>query len=1035
MKNEGLTPAQVVARATETTANLPRATSEGRKHSSPVTPLWVKDFLEALQEFLKLTGYTLTPLGVRLLFWCGVISFACVAIWAVLNFVNQIRKVWREIRPYDEAEAKHVARRRQFASHIEAEIRRLNSQEDWSDHRFAELEAEVEAEGRRRKRSLLGRRRLGVRREKSLSTALANSEDRLILLEGEPGAGKSVALRYLASKLAQEAMKSRDVKSLIPLYVNLKTIERPKDAAVDVALIKAHVVKMLNRPNDRDIAQFITDEFERGLREGTWLFLFDSFDEIPEVLSSTSADTIIRSYADAIADFLHGFNTCRGIIASRHFRGPGELEWPRFRILALSDERRKMLIRRADLPVEIERDLIGSVDVLNVELASLSRNPMYLGLLCEYAYSHHRFPPNAHVVFEDHVERRLKRDAALVKQRFAVDAESVRFAAETAAFCMSEKEGLGLSPPRGALVQSMKEAGFTNAPEVHLDALEFIKLGRAETGELGPAFTFSHRRFQEYFATHVVLQHPDRVSAHTLLTDARWRETAVVMLQTHDASKIRSLLAEAERLVREQQVQLAPLIEALRADQQTPRETEDEDTAQVPVRKPVEWPPLTLHLAGLLQAGFVQSSTMPPSIQEPLGEILLAASTSGVLMDRKWALEVAGGVHERVLATLLRDAFKSPSHTMVDVAYRQVARLSSVPDDIAASIRRAMVMLFATRRLKRERDATRAHVSRLNPAKEFLRALSLLEAAPRIDTIIHLAVLALLYAYEQTNAQSYIPLGAFFVLFLYNVVTRPWLAYWVATPAFMVGPSLIVTYLRFGLYVVVVGLSSHKDGTLWILVAYAALWSPGAFAAVRTGIGLASYAWPLLPIWPLMWTVRHGRSMMVSLREVWKFAVILVASLAGAVWFVIYLATLIAPWIQYVSLTIAAIASITAIAHFLPDRIRDLLVLRRIKRAAVIILTVPQIIETMQRFRTLGAKARYLRYVREVVEIEVTSDSVRQILEASVAIEDAVATRRTARELGGIMAGSEQSDVLDATIELTDHLRNTASRQSQPHVS
>ena len=42
-------------------------------------------------------------------------------------------------------------------------------------------------------------------------------------------------------------------------------------------------------------------------------------------------------------------NECRGIVASRYFRGPGGLGWPRFRILALSDEYRRKLIHQADL--------------------------------------------------------------------------------------------------------------------------------------------------------------------------------------------------------------------------------------------------------------------------------------------------------------------------------------------------------------------------------------------------------------------------------------------------------------------------------------------------------------------------------------------------------------------------------------------------------------------------------------------------------------------------------------------------------------
>lgn len=59
------------------------------------------------------------------------------------------------------------------------------------------------------------------------------------------------------------------------------------------------------------------DEFDWGLRTGTWLFLFDSFDEIPDILGSTETDTVVEEYADALFHFLHGMNQCRGVVASR----------------------------------------------------------------------------------------------------------------------------------------------------------------------------------------------------------------------------------------------------------------------------------------------------------------------------------------------------------------------------------------------------------------------------------------------------------------------------------------------------------------------------------------------------------------------------------------------------------------------------------------------------------------------------------------------------------------------------------------------
>jgi len=177
-------------------------------------------------------------------------------------------------------------------------------------------------------------------------------------------------------------MKDKSIKSVIPLYINLKKLERSSKVKINRELIEYFVKQELNRVNDRDIEQFLDEEIQKGVQEGTWLFLFDSFDELPEVLSSVEADTTIRNYAEAIDDFLSGFNKCRGIIASRQFRGPKHLGWPRFRILPL-ESRRWELIRKAELEPRIEKELNGRLRIAPQEIQDMTKNPMFLGILCE----------------------------------------------------------------------------------------------------------------------------------------------------------------------------------------------------------------------------------------------------------------------------------------------------------------------------------------------------------------------------------------------------------------------------------------------------------------------------------------------------------------------------------------------------------------------------------------------------------------------------------------------------------------------------
>src|SRR5262249_20606072 len=156
----------------------------------------------------------------------------------------------------------------------------------------------------------------------------------------------------------------------------------------------------LNRIDDREVDEFLEAEFDAGLRERTWLFLFDSFDEIPAILNSTEADGPIANYASAISDFLHGMNACTGIIPSREFRGPAGFGWPRFWILPLDDRHREMLVRKADLSPDAERSILRDLATATPDMLSMANNPLFLSLLLENARAGNPFPKSPQLAYE-----------------------------------------------------------------------------------------------------------------------------------------------------------------------------------------------------------------------------------------------------------------------------------------------------------------------------------------------------------------------------------------------------------------------------------------------------------------------------------------------------------------------------------------------------------------------------------------------------------------------------------------------------------
>lgn len=403
------------------------------------------DLLKAIQEFAEryLPTWLVTPLiAVGLL----------LLLFKYFGVGQAIGSCWRWLTT--RTDRRRALRRAQFADHVESQMRRLGEKEEWRDTRYAELEAELEISGRRRRfrRTSLN----SLRRVPSLSKALEACEDRIVLLEGEPGAGKSVAMRHLAQRMATRAMRKPGETSVIPIYVNLKTFRcdtRPTSADV-----RAFVMSSVNAVRDRDIERFLDDEFDRGLNEGTWLFLFDSFDEIPDILSATEANDVIVDYADAVHAFLHGMNKCRGIVASREFRGPGRAEWPTFRVVPLSEKRKKLLVEKSELPADIEDQLLGELPTADSGVQQMSGNPLFLGLLCEHMREGNRFPTNVHAVLETYLNHRLDRDAERLQGHFGVTGAGVRAVAEEFAFLIADQHSLGLEVPKSQAVRMLATA-------------------------------------------------------------------------------------------------------------------------------------------------------------------------------------------------------------------------------------------------------------------------------------------------------------------------------------------------------------------------------------------------------------------------------------------------------------------------------------------------------------------------------------------------------------------------------------------------
>lgn len=789
--------------------------------------------------------------------WVSTILIIGTAIFLTYLGIANIIEKWRTVFApifYNNLDKRRGKHRKYFALNIFNEINLLNNQQQWKDYRFSELEAEVEAEGDWKPRGWLYRirkPRIGLRREKSLSKALETSRERLILLEGDPGSGKSIALRHLAYKLSLKASKSNSAYSLIPIYINLRGLERLQNQKIDRQFIYEYVTKSLNRINDRDIEEFLEQEFSKGLKEGTWIFFFDSFDEIPEILSSTEADEAIQSYSSAIIDFMHGLNLCRGILASRNFRGPTNISWPRFRILPLSESRQYELLRKVDLPSDKEKELIGGLPFANQEIKSMSSNPMFLGLLCEHVRLGNKLPQNGHAVFESYVNSRLMRDKNRLEKRFSLSPEEIRPVGENLAFCMTLDSEIGLSPSREELLKAMQRQNFEVGPKFNqiLDALEYIKLARSDNSATiakGRVFEFSHRRFQEYFATCVVLRSPKIVKPIDLILNARWRETCITLFQTQPMESLIFIINEMNMVIQK----MAGVFENI-SDMSQQRQG-DYHVFETISHNKFHWPDGSLHILSLIQEGFnTRVEILPKDLTRNVGNIMQLAWKEGILLDRKWVMDVARAAPEKIFIRLIRNALESRSQWLRNIAHKQLSCVGTVTKEVEVWIREMIIELVASGRFYKERFATYSFLARLPKSDYFISIHTQILATYLVTSLFYsVYVIFFLWTFflpakdqinlvEDTYATGLISGGILGILFSSIIMPRK-TPHDLGVTCFM---KIIV-----GTVLIVIPTHSISLKVYMVILGYLLLWSPSVILLIeRTAAYTKLLYWPWTP--------------------------------------------------------------------------------------------------------------------------------------------------------------------------------------------
>lgn len=577
-----------------------------------------------------------------------------------------------------------LRKRKQFSGVLDADLSYLAKAESWNDQYFTDLEAEVETEGGYYASAwarLRRRKSFGLRKERSLIKAITSSAERAMQLVGEPGSGKSVALRHLAKQLAEQGRKSNDKRAIVPLYINLREMEScpksqntSKDIKITADDIKSFVLENIRR-GDADTTAFVKENWDDYCNRGIWLFLFDSFDEIPDVLHAEAGSGVIRQYSDAIRQFLEGMGECKGILASREFKGPEALPWKKLRILPLSEEKQDELIDKSFL----ERSQMSLVrQHLASSHSSIGTTPLFLTLLCRFIRDEKAAPHNDHDILLRHIERLANREPEYLQKKYNLTPKELVDGAERLAQLFAENEALSLAPTFDQLLSHLPPTTVhNNSIENLISALVDCKIGRTDVPNAARGdrrFAFAHRRYQESLFVRYLANNPEALSPTELLTNSRWREYTATLLQTKEIAEIEKLLEFACDLIKEYTL-----------------EQGNQNYKQInPIKKAgfYNWEnEKAIPLLNLLQEGLSRRvQDTPEKLSEAIRVFLEPRWLQGDSLDRCNVIRLGGLLPQKILTEYIVDALNSGTRKERAAAFKQATFVLDIPISAKASI-------------------------------------------------------------------------------------------------------------------------------------------------------------------------------------------------------------------------------------------------------------------------------------------------------------------------------------------------------------